>query len=178
MSRLEKLSDLKDIYNFQDNIIFCDAFENRAVEMIKKTSYNPRKCTRGSSLSGCMHRFLSTAIILLPNQAEIVDLFKKTLIGGFSCVNTRLAFNSIILLPKISQNEPKKNLKLIYKRNNELKNIFEDETVVTKIINMDEHNQYGNAMAKPLPTGSIKESKKFPNNKGVRSYNSRFFGPR
>ena len=55
--RLEKLSELNDIYNFQDTIILCEIFENRAVEMMKKTSYNPRKCTSASSLSGCMHRF-------------------------------------------------------------------------------------------------------------------------
>ena len=48
-------------------------------------------------------------------QAETVDLFEKTLIGGFSCVNTRLAFDSIILLPKYSQGQYKENLKAIYK---------------------------------------------------------------
>ena len=42
-------------------------------------------------------------------QAEIVDLFEQTLIGDFNCVNTRLAFDSIISLPKNSENEPKEN---------------------------------------------------------------------
>ena len=107
--RLEKLSDLNDIYNFQGTIILCEIFENRATEMMKKTLYNSRKCTSASSLSGCMHRFISKAIIVLPMQAEIVDLFEQTLTGDFNCVNTRLAFDSIISLPKNSENEPKEN---------------------------------------------------------------------
>ena len=37
--RLKKLSKLNDIYNFQDTIILCENFENRAEEMIKKFPY-------------------------------------------------------------------------------------------------------------------------------------------
>ena len=33
---------------------------------------------------------------------------------------------------------------------------------MTKILKMDENNQYGNAKTKTLPTGSIKNSKKLP----------------
>ena len=128
---------------------------------MRKFPYNPQKFTSASSLSGSIHRFLSKATIALPMQVEIVDLFEQTLIGGFSCVNTRLGFDSKILLPKESKNEQKENLKLIYKIRNEEKNISEDKSVVTKILRMDENNQYGNAMAKPLPIGSIK--KKFLN---------------
>ena len=40
--------------------------------------------------------------------AELLELFEKTLIGGFSSVNTRLALDTKILL---SQNN---NLKVIY----------------------------------------------------------------
>ena len=79
----------------------------------------------------------------------------------------RLAFDSIILLPKNFQNEPKENLKPIFKIKNDLKNIFEDKRVVTKILKMDENNQYGNAMTKPLPRGSSKKRKKDPNNEGI-----------
>ena len=67
-------------------------------------------------------------------------MFEQTLIGGFSCVNARLGFDSKILLPKDSKNEPKENLKLIYKIRNEEKNISEDKRVVTKILKMDENN--------------------------------------
>ena len=41
--RLNKLPDLND--NFQDTIILCEVFENRAIEMMQKFPYNPRKCT-------------------------------------------------------------------------------------------------------------------------------------
>ena len=127
-----------------------------------------------------MHCFLSKAIIALPTQTQIVDSFEQTVIGGFSCVNTRLAFDSIILLPKNSQNERKKNLKPIYKRKNELKNIFEGKRIVTneKILKMDKSNKYGNAMTKPLPTGNIKKAKKMLTMKEISLNNSEYFGPR
>ena len=90
-----------------------------------------------SLLSGCIHRFLTKAIIAFPTQAEFVELFQKTLT---ECVNTRLAFDSSFLLPKNQQNQPKEKLKLIYKIKNELKYIFEDKRIVTKILKMDENN--------------------------------------
>ena len=108
---LTKLSDLNDIYNFQNTIILCEISGNRATEIMRKFPYNPRKCSLASSLSGCIHRFLSKAVIALPTQADIVDIFVRILIGGFSCVNTRLSFDSKILLPKEDQ-------KLIYKIKN------------------------------------------------------------
>lgn len=37
-----------------------------------------------------------------------------------------------------------------------MKNIIEDKRIVTKVITMDENNQYGNTMTKPLPMGSTK----------------------
>ena len=133
MFRLKKLSELNDIYNFQDTITLCEIFENRAREMMRKFPYNPQKCTSASSLSGCIHRFLSKAFIALPTQAVIVDLLEQTLIGEFSCVNIRMEFDSKSLLPKDSKNEPKENLKLIHKIRNEEKNISEDKRVLTKI---------------------------------------------
>ena len=167
---LKELTYLNGIYNFQGTTILCEIFENRAKEMTKKFLYNLLKCTSASSLSSCIHRYLS--------QAEIVGLFKQTLIGGFSCVNTRLSFNSKILLPKNSQYHPKKNLKLIYEIKNETKNIFEDKRVVTKILKMDENNQYGNAMIKPLPTGSIKKIKNIPSTRQFHLNNTGNFGQR
>ena len=92
----------------------------------------------------------------LPTWAEIVDLFEQTLIGGFSCVNAWLGFDSKLLLPKNSEGKPKESLEIIYKIESE------DKKVVSKIMIMDENNQYGNAMANPLPTGSIKRKKSLP----------------
>ena len=128
--------------------------------MTKKFPYIPRKCISASLLSGCIHQYLSKTIISLPTHDEIVDLFEQTLIGGFICVNTHLSFNSKILLSKNSCVQPKENLKLIYKIKNDNENVFKDKRVVTKILKIDEKNQYGNAMIKPLPTGSIKKNEK------------------
>ena len=45
LMRLNKLSELNDIYNFQGTIIFFEVFKNRAIKMMQKLPYNPRKCT-------------------------------------------------------------------------------------------------------------------------------------
>ena len=62
--------------------------------------FNPKKCNSTSSFSGCVHRNESKRLIALPTDAEQVKLFERTLIGGFSCVNTQFAFGSQILLSK------------------------------------------------------------------------------
>ena len=82
-------------------------------------------------------------------------MFEQRLIGEFSCVNARLVFDSRILLPQ-------ETLKLIWRIRNEREVIFEDKRVMTEILKMDENNQYGNAMTKALPTGSVKKEKKVP----------------
>lgn len=90
-------------------------FEKRSIEMMQKFPYNLHKRTAASSLSGCIHRFSLRAIILLPTPAKIVDLFEQLLIGGFICVNTRLEFDSKLLIPKNYNGKQKENLKLIFK---------------------------------------------------------------
>ena len=85
-------------------------------------------------------------------DAEIVQIFEKTLTGRYSCVNTRMAFDTEIFL-KDAENE-----KILFKDlNNKLKRFS------SKIIKMDENNQYGMAMTKPLPYGCIKRKKKILN---------------
>ena len=112
--------------------------------------FNPKKCNSASSFSGCVHREKNKCLIALPTDAEQVKRFERTLRGSFSCVNTRLAFDSQILLPK---NETD-NYKLIY--DIKINNINQKKRVTTKILKMDENNQYGNAMTKPLPCVCIK----------------------
>lgn len=51
-----------------------------------------------NSFSGCVHMDKSKCLIELSTDAQHVRVFKKTLIGGFSCVDTRLAFDTQILL--------------------------------------------------------------------------------
>ena len=64
----------------------------------KLFKYNPQKCNSESPLSGCVHRDKSKCCIAFPTNAEHVTAFERTLIGGFSCVNTRLAFDTEILI--------------------------------------------------------------------------------
>ena len=148
--KLENLGELNELYNFQDTIILCEIFEERSARPQKMFKFNSRKCNSASSFSGCVHRDKSKCLIALPSDAEQVKLFERTLIGGFSCLNTRLAFDSQILLPKNRTD----NYKLIY--DVKINNIKQKKTVTTKILKMDENNQYRNAMTKPVPYGCIK----------------------
>ena len=87
----------------------------------------------------------SKCSIVLPTDAEFVRVFETTLIGGFSCVNTRLAFDTDALVK-----DPKSEKVLIEIENeNGQKQL---KRFSSKIIKMDENNQYGQAMAKPLHT--------------------------
>ena len=79
---------------------------------------------------------------------------KKTLIGGFSCVNTRLAFDAQILL-----NE-NKNGKVLYDL--EINGKKQTKRISRKILKMDENNQYGQATIKPLPYDCIKKQEHPP----------------
>ena len=147
--RLKTLGDLNKIYNFQDTTILCEIFEQRANLLQKLFKYNPRKCNSASGFSGCVQRLKSKCCIALPVDAEIIRVFEQTLIGGYSCVNTRMAFDTEIFL------KDAENQKVIFKtQNNQLKRFS------SKIIKMYENNQYGMATTRPLPYGCIKREKK------------------
>ena len=55
--------------------------------------FNPRKCNSASSMSSCIEREMSKIILALSAKYEHVEIFEETVIGGFSCINTRLAFD-------------------------------------------------------------------------------------
>ena len=99
-----------------------------------------------------------------------METFEKTVAGGFSCINTRLSFDTEMLMLKITPEDYKRmnidqsfraykrdDLKATYilKLNGEIHP--EKRQVITKILKLDENNQYGFAMTKPMPTGCIKE---------------------
>ena len=154
--KLSNLGELSRLYNFQDlTIILCEIFEQRSDILQNIFKYNPRKCNSASSFSGCVHRNKSKCCIALPTDAEFVRVFEKTLIGGFSCVNTRLAFDTDILV-KDPKNE-KVLVEITIDGKKQLKRFS------SKILKMDENNQYGQAMTKPLLYGCIKKQKKVPN---------------
>ena len=102
--KLQNFGELNHIYNFQDTIILCEIVEQRSSHLQEVFIYNPCKCNSASSFSGCVHRNKSKCCIALRTNAEHVRAFEKILIGGFSCVNTRLAFDTEVLIDK-NENE-------------------------------------------------------------------------
>ena len=168
--KMRNLGDLNDLYNMQDVILLCKLTENRFQIMHEKFGFNPRKINSASTLSGCVQRDLSKVLIALPTCYEHAEIFEKSLIGGFTCVNTRIGFDSEILLPSFSKQEYAKmnidgsfrpyknqNYKLGYKLKMSWDKFYKDYRIISKIIKFDENNQYGYAMTKPMPVGSIKE---------------------
>ena len=150
--KLETLGDLNRIYNFQDTTILCEILESGSALLPKLFKYNPKKCNSASSFSGCVHRLKSKCKIVLPTNAETVRVFEKTVLGEYSCINTRMGFDTNLFLNDAN------NEKVLFKTtDNELKRFS------SKIIKMDENNQYGMAMTKPLPYGCIKKQEKLPN---------------
>ena len=94
--KLANLGELNKIYNFQDTIILCEIFEQHSSHLQKIFKY-PRKCNSVTSFSNCVYRYQSKCSNVLPTDAEYATVFEKTIIGGVSCVNTRLAFDTEIL---------------------------------------------------------------------------------
>ena len=107
--KMRNLGDLNDLYNVQDVILLCEIIENRFQAMQNTYGFNPRKCNSASSMSGCIEREMSKIAIALPTKYEHVEIFEQTVIGGFSSVNTRLAFDSQILLPNLHEHVDLKN---------------------------------------------------------------------
>ena len=168
---MRNLSELNDLYNVQDVILLMVIIENRFQKMQNEAGYNQKKINSASKLSGCIQREQWKCILALPCHVEI---FEKTLSGGFSCVNTRLSFDTELLMPNLIKKDftktdidqslkgfKRNDLKLVYKVKFDDQKKHEKKRVVTKILKLDGNNQYGYSMTEPLPTGYIKENKNF-----------------
>ena len=103
--KMRNLGDINDLYNMQDVILLCEIIENRFEKMHKKFGFNPRKCNSASTLSGCVQRNQSKVIITLPTKYEHAEIFEKTLIEGYTCVNNRIGFDTEVLLPNFTKSE-------------------------------------------------------------------------
>ena len=169
--KMRNLSDLNDLYNVQDVRILLEIIENRFQLIQDKTKYNPRIINSASKLSGCIQREKSKCILALPINNIQMEVFEKTVCGGFSSVNNRLSFDTEILMPNLKASDYDKmnidesfnaykrdDLKVVYslKLDNERK--FSKKRIISKIVKLDENNQYGYAMTRPMPTGCIKEN--------------------
>ena len=156
---------MNDLCNTQDVILVCKIIENRFQLMNDSYGFNPRKCNSASSLSG-----LSKFIIALPTSNEIVEVFEKTVTGDFSCVNTRLSFDSEILLPhtnKMQFDGLDNDYKVCYKLKLDNGEGYETKRVFSKIFKLDENNQYGFAIRKPRSTGCMKKEKMPPGENSI-----------
>ena len=161
--KLSNLGELNKLCNFQDTIILCEIFEQRSDLLKQIFKYNPRKCNSASSFSGCVHRNKSKCCIALSTDADFVRVFEKTLVGGFSfktCFDTKLAFDTRLAFDTdILGNDPKTEKVLVEVTIDGKKQL---KRFSSKIIKMDENNQYGQAMTKPLPYDCIKKQKEIP----------------
>ena len=150
--RLKTLGDLNRIYNFQDTAILCEIFEQRSSLLQNLFKFNAKKCNSASTFSGCVQKLKSKCSIVLPTDAEFIRVFEKIVMGGYS-VNTRMAFDTDLPL------KDTKNEKVLFKTSKgQLKQLS------SKIIKMDENNQDGMTMTRPLHFGCIKVEKKSTKN--------------
>ena len=167
---MRNLNDMNHLYNVQDVILLLEIVENRFEQMYQKNYYNPRKCNSASTLCGCIQRDLSQVIIALPMSSTHIESFEKTVTGRFSCVKNRLVFDTVISLPNLTQRDFNKmnidesfhafkrdDLKLCYRLKLDEEENYSDRGVITKILKLDDNNQYVHAMTKPIPVRSIKE---------------------
>ena len=98
---MRNLGDLNDLYNAQDVFLLTEIIESSFQAMENSYGFNPRKCNSTSSMRGFIEREMSKIILALPAKYEHTKIFEQTVIGGFSSVNSRLAFDSQILLPNL-----------------------------------------------------------------------------
>ena len=92
--KMKNLGDLNDLYNTQDVILLTEIIGSRFQVIQNTYGVNQRKCNSSSFMSGCIEREMSKIILALPTKCDHVEIFEETIIGGFSCVNARLAFDS------------------------------------------------------------------------------------
>ena len=125
---MRNLSGMNDLCNFQDTCILCEIIEDRFEIMRNMYGFNPRGCNLAGTSSGCIERNLSSVIIALPVNKEDMEIFEKTLTGGFSGINTRLGFATQTIFLNLSQSDfnklnidhsfkcnKRKDLKTVYK---------------------------------------------------------------
>ena len=111
-------------------------------------------------MSSCIKREVSKVIITLPTKIKHVEIFEQTVIGGISCINNRLVFDTQLLLPNFLDSDMTVKKEFYYKiaYNLKMDNQKVRNRVIPKILKLDENNQFGHGMTKSLPTGCIKDN--------------------
>ena len=111
--KMRDMSDLNDLYNAQDVILLCWIFKNWLQVMYEKNMYNPRKVNAASKLSSCIEKEQSKVILALLTKNNIMKVFEKTVTKEFSCVNTRLSFDTELLMPNYMKSDFEKKCLLM-----------------------------------------------------------------
>ena len=88
--KMRNLGDLNDLYNTQDVILLTEIIESRFQAIQNTYGFNQRKCNSASSMSGCIEKEMSKIILALPTKYDHIKIFEETVIGGFSCINTKI----------------------------------------------------------------------------------------
>ena len=138
---MRKLSDMNDLYIVLDVILLYKIFEHRSNIMQEIYGFNPSPCNSARTLDGCIQRNKPKVVLVLPTSPDVIQLFEKTVIGGFSCVNTRLACGNSFA--KFSSKDFKKfnidnsfkqrkrqDLKLIYRLQLDSVDSFNDRRII------------------------------------------------
>ena len=145
--KMRDLSDLNDLYNVQDVMILLGIVENWFQLMQNKFGYNPCIINSASNLSGCIQREKSKCIIAPPINNVQMEVFKKTISGGFSSVNTRLSFDTEMLMQNLTKKDYDKmtidqsfkaykrdDLKFVYSLKLEGEKKFSKKRIISKFL--------------------------------------------
>ena len=157
---MRNLNNMNGLYNFQDVCLLREIIENSFEVMYKIYDCNPRRFNSASLLSGCFERDISKIIIAWPTNNKTLDVFKKALTGGISCVDARLEFDMEILMPSYSQAEynditidqtfmsyKRQDLKVGYKLQLDGEKTYSDRGFfISEILKLYEKNQNGYGM--------------------------------
>ena len=119
--------------------MLCKIFENRVQD-------NPQKLNSASKLSRCVQKEQSKVISALPTNNSILEIFEKTVTGGFSRVNTHLSFDSEILMSNLKKSDfdrmninqsftafKNDDIKVVYKMKLDGEKTYEKIGVISKI---------------------------------------------
>ena len=103
-------------------------------------------------------------IIALPANKAVIEIFEKAITAGFSSAKTRLVLDKENLMPSYTAAEYGKvpidqrfhaykgqDLKVACKMKLDDKDKYHDQRIISKVLRLDENNQYGGAMTKLLP---------------------------
>ena len=111
----------------------------------------------------------------LPTDLNIIQSFETILLGGFSCVNTRLAFDTRVLLPNLLAHnlnqltinqtfkiQVRHGLKVSCRVELDVEESYSNPRIINKILKMDQNNNYKQTMTKPFSVRCSKEEKNVP----------------